>query len=292
MPRRTPEMRPEKRSRKGIIPAHPPAALMALERRPIANPNEKGCVTCLRQHRKCDEEQPVCGRCAILGKGCEYTRDLRWANATQLPRQRRRTVRAAYVSGMGTPSTIGDPRSISPICSTSTMTSSGRASSLSSDVDFDLLRCISTTEGSRVNISTQEGSDTALPDELYGQQSMNGEDMDTCVPIAAADIDDYTAQRPPSSNIIPEVCEIDASGGASSGLMMTDIAKAANALQLWALGDSIYGELGSYVCKTTGDSVAYIYCMLYCSESPNMTRSVLTSCSYSLCIWHHSCLGR
>ncbi|KAH6967567.1 fungal-specific transcription factor domain-containing protein [Ilyonectria sp. MPI-CAGE-AT-0026] len=48
-----------------------------------------GCKTCRRRHLKCDQTQPLCGRCRISGLLCEgFSSDLRWIVSTGLDEKR------------------------------------------------------------------------------------------------------------------------------------------------------------------------------------------------------------
>ncbi|CAG9986776.1 unnamed protein product [Clonostachys byssicola] len=40
--------------------------------------SRKGCFECRRDHRKCDESRPTCGRCCSLRQGCTYGQRISW----------------------------------------------------------------------------------------------------------------------------------------------------------------------------------------------------------------------
>ncbi|KAJ4328492.1 hypothetical protein N0V84_001008 [Fusarium piperis] len=49
-----------------------------METRSSGTRSRRGCLTCRRRHRKCDEEKPACKVCQRTGRECEYGSDLKW----------------------------------------------------------------------------------------------------------------------------------------------------------------------------------------------------------------------
>ncbi|CAI4212711.1 unnamed protein product [Parascedosporium putredinis] len=143
--------------------------------------------------------------------------------------------------------------------SASAVTDDFRVSSLAAGVDLDLL-IASTTMENQLNRDTQTSSDIIPSAELYDLDDECYDRVNGLITLDIASVGDPDPRTSFSWAITPELnAEVGGRSQEDRLQGITDAAEAITVPELRALSDSVYNELGSYVCKTTGDTFAYIY---------------------------------
>ncbi|KAH8883522.1 hypothetical protein GQ53DRAFT_429901 [Thozetella sp. PMI_491] len=208
------------------------------------------CVFCLNQHRKCDEARPRCGRCARLGKDCDYGKKLRWADGPQLPRapRQRREARDAAVNASPEEAAHEDndlrnlPSSFAPDAREARR-------HVASLIDALWPLGIDTyNEHAKRSLPY-----TAPPGSSGSPITESDGVVDDVVELSRSEMPVKASLNPPETftsceNTTPDIIIVGSS-----------LVPSATAFELWALRDTIHREVGTHAWKTVGEHLAYTY---------------------------------
>jgi hypothetical protein len=216
-------------------------------------PYPAGCRACLRQHKKCDEARPRCGRCTRLSIECDYQKDLRWFNGTSLPRApriRRRPGLQAISTSLEDPEPGQDQSGSGDVAVQLDDTGKGLRTSymdMSEPMNASLVTTLALIQTSPELLPPIDGS--KILDILSGSSG----DYYECASIL------------PQSPVRQSSSTSDAEDGEAAEQVFPG-----SPSSTWMFGGLFDGDIGSILFQDTGKHIAYQYCkfdLLFCVPS-------------------------